>query len=517
MDCGSFEFVDVTKLCNNFKMLEDERMKVKVEQCNDDEKLQEEGMGIKVEDCTDEDVIVKVEHDIDEDDKRKSGSDNAVPGPSHKKAKCVEAWKSVQRKKKRDSGESYTSTRGVAMAARKVGAACACPQKCFDLVGREHIDLIFNDYWAMGSHDRQSEYLANHVTSQDVKRSKVKDRPSRKLRRLCYTVKKGNKELEVCRTAFISIHGVSEKRVRNAMDKMGPSGIVEKDKRGKHVPGVNIPANKEKLAREHILSLRTVSSHYTRAKSPNRRYLPPGLNRKIMYDMYEDCGQNKNKNVILSCLRKIHANRLESIQHYFMVPGHSYLPCDRDFGVIELKVRPVSVFTTDHYSELIKKANRVHPFIVIDVTRDFFKDYDVMQKEVSWAGMKAAGLINARVLIYSSNFKAGLHIQQNYGDIVPPKEVNLEKKKDKGKLNLSTFNLPLKYPGTVLLSKEKLADLKVLMTYVNPAYKPFYTTIIEDQEQAGGGQAGRGQGRVGVHPRDDHYLDDDEPDDPAAL
>lgn len=226
-----------------------------------------------------------------------SESDNAVPGPSRKKAKCVEAWKSVQRKKKRDSGESYTSTRGVAMPARKVGAACACPQKCFDLVGREHIDLIFNDYWAMGSHDRQSEYLANHVTSQDVKRSKVKDRPSRKFRRLCYTVKKGNKELEVCRTAFISIHGVSEKRVRNAMDKMGPSGMVEKDKRGKHVPGVKIPANKEKLAREHILSLRTVSSHYTRAKSPNRRYLLPGLNRKIMYDMYKDWLVKENKGI----------------------------------------------------------------------------------------------------------------------------------------------------------------------------------------------------------------------------
>ncbi|XP_047494539.1 tigger transposable element-derived protein 1-like isoform X2 [Penaeus chinensis] len=226
-----------------------------------------------------------------------SESDNAVPGPSRKKAKCVEAWKSVQRKKKRDSGESYTSTSGVAMPARKVGAACACPEKCFDLVGRENIDLIFNDYWAMGSHDRQSEYLANHVTSQDVKRSKVKDRPSRTLRRLCYTVKKGNKELEVCRTAFISIHGVSEKRVRNAMDKMGPSGMVEKDKRGKHVPGVKIPANKEKLAREHILSLRTVSSHYTRAKSPNRRYLPPGLNRKIMYDMYKDWLVKENKGI----------------------------------------------------------------------------------------------------------------------------------------------------------------------------------------------------------------------------
>ncbi|KAK4324157.1 hypothetical protein Pmani_005160 [Petrolisthes manimaculis] len=95
MDCGSFEFVDVTKLCNNFKMLEDERMKVKVEQCNDDEKLQEEGMGIKVEDCTDEDVIVKVEHDIDEDDKRK----REEPSTSKGNIKCLKKKKLASRGK----------------------------------------------------------------------------------------------------------------------------------------------------------------------------------------------------------------------------------------------------------------------------------------------------------------------------------------------------------------------------------------------------------------------------------
>ncbi|KAK3878787.1 hypothetical protein Pcinc_016598 [Petrolisthes cinctipes] len=106
MDSGPFEFTEVTKHCSDYNMLEEERMRVKVEQCNDKEKLEdgrmkvkiedcsddkfeeermkvkvedcsdydmleEERMKVKIEDCTDEDVIVKVEHDIDEDDESK--------------------------------------------------------------------------------------------------------------------------------------------------------------------------------------------------------------------------------------------------------------------------------------------------------------------------------------------------------------------------------------------------------------------------------------------------------------
>ncbi|KAK3888589.1 hypothetical protein Pcinc_007315 [Petrolisthes cinctipes] len=124
MVSGPFEFTEVTKHCSDYNMLEEERMRVKYEQCNDKEKLEdgrmkvkiedcsddkfeeermkvkvedcsdydmleermkvkvedcsdydmleEERMKVKIEDCTDEDVIVKVEHDIDEDDESKS-------------------------------------------------------------------------------------------------------------------------------------------------------------------------------------------------------------------------------------------------------------------------------------------------------------------------------------------------------------------------------------------------------------------------------------------------------------
>lgn len=39
-------------------------------------------------------------------------------------------------------------------------------------------------------------------------------------------------------------------------------------------------------------------------------------------------GQNKNLNLVLCLLRYIHSGRFDSIEHYFMILGHSFLPCD---------------------------------------------------------------------------------------------------------------------------------------------------------------------------------------------
>lgn len=49
--------------------------------------------------------------------------------------------------------------------------------------------------------------------------------------------KETNKIIEVCCTAFLHIHVVFEKRVRNAKAKSSGIGIMASDQRGKHVPG----------------------------------------------------------------------------------------------------------------------------------------------------------------------------------------------------------------------------------------------------------------------------------------
>jgi len=68
-------------------------------------------------------------------------------------------------------------------------------------------------------------------------------------------------------------------------------------------------------------------------------------------------GQNKNINVVLSLLRHIHEKRFFNITHNFLVPGHSYLPCDRQFGNIERVLsKQANIKTKGDYVQLIRTA-----------------------------------------------------------------------------------------------------------------------------------------------------------------
>lgn len=56
---------------------------------------------------------------------------------------------------------------------------------------------------------------------------------------------------------------------------------------------------------------------------------------------------------------------IEQITFNFPVQGHSFLPCDRDFGSIKRLLRNVDrVYTPDQYNELILKASKVGRFSV---------------------------------------------------------------------------------------------------------------------------------------------------------
>ncbi|GFR14348.1 uncharacterized protein TNCT_355691 [Trichonephila clavata] len=46
-------------------------------------------------------------------------------------------------------------------------------------------------------------------------------------------------------------------------------------------------------------------------------------------------GQNKNRMVLMIMIYDVAKNILDCIEFKFLVSGHSYMPCDCDFGIIE--------------------------------------------------------------------------------------------------------------------------------------------------------------------------------------
>ena len=74
----------------------------------------------------------------------------------------------------------------------------------------------------------------------------------------------------------------------------------------------------------------------------------------------DNCGgQNKNNNLVLALLRLVHLDLFDRIELAFMVPGHSYLPCDQTFGNIANKLKKhKTIASPDSLCELIRAGKK---------------------------------------------------------------------------------------------------------------------------------------------------------------
>lgn len=93
--------------------------------------------------------------------------------------------------------------------------------------------------------------------------------------------------------------------------------------------------------------------------------------------LYSDSCGGQNRNIHLLCLYLHivgnHSLPFDVIDHKFMVPGHSYLPNDRDFGVIEqARRRRQQIYTPSEWYELVRSACRTSPFTVVEMSSENF-------------------------------------------------------------------------------------------------------------------------------------------------
>ena len=72
-----------------------------------------------------------------------NGVEYRSPSQARKRSRNPDNWKKSIAKKKRDSGQNYTSLQtGKPVEARKIGLPCTCKNNCFELVGQGNIQAI---------------------------------------------------------------------------------------------------------------------------------------------------------------------------------------------------------------------------------------------------------------------------------------------------------------------------------------------------------------------------------------
>ena len=584
------------------------------------------------------------------------------PGLPQARRRCKDSseWKCNVMKRKRNRGEGYSRVTGRHVEPRCVGPACR--DGCYDKITMPIVRDLHKQFWQIGDFGLQNAYIQKNVSIVAVKRRRPVKNPESERRRKnsrTYHLTYENVRFNLCQKGFLGVLGISETRLRTALSSVSPkSSCPRGDKRGRHPCPRRIPPATVARVLQHILSFPTVSSHYTRAKSPHMRYLEGNLNIRKMYRLYmlwmeefypeerrvklgfyrrkfntfrlgfkppmtdtcsfcdsmnvqikkatpdlidelkekkkehlrkaragqnlmkelakdkdpdtrcicidlqqtlpvprmatsvayyqkklwlynlcihdlkanvsqfyvwdevgggrgsveiasclvrwidqelkkgnfsvlkivsDNCGgQNKNTNILLTYLREIHSGRLKTIAHYYLIPGHSYMACDRAFGNIEKCIRATgNIYDFKGYCIAIQASQQVRQKVNV-MRQSSFLNFEVLQKEVTVRRPKPPyRFMEARRFIVSSRFPEGYYVGMEYSN-GPLGTVRLRKgtaTTNPASFNISQVDIPQKYESPRLLKPGKVKALRFLLSYIPPASSRYLQFIIHEQEE----------------------------------
>lgn len=208
--------------------------------------------------------------------------------------------KRKRNRERKNEGRPYKNSKGELIPGHSIGELCNCPLKCQETLARVQNE-IFEGFWNLGDFDKQNAYLFGCIEAFNVKRRYGNTTPETSRRQKSYYFKVNiDGELKrICRKSFLSVHGLQQNRGRlNNILKQVKSGCTPKtDQRGKHT--LNRPnrvsEDKVQAVHDHIKSIPTYQSHYSRSQNPQRVFFDCNLNITSLYrDLYLPYCQERN-------------------------------------------------------------------------------------------------------------------------------------------------------------------------------------------------------------------------------
>lgn len=106
--------------------------------------------------------------------------------------------------------------------------------------------------------------------------------------------------------------------------------------------------------------------------------LSAGEERKLIVCLDRCDGQNNNKVILTLYFFLIKARYFSEIHQKCMTSGHSFLPCDRDFELIERRKKKTKALVPQDWKYIIASSNFSTPFTITEKMQSDFKDLDIL-------------------------------------------------------------------------------------------------------------------------------------------
>ncbi|KAJ4440130.1 hypothetical protein ANN_08268 [Periplaneta americana] len=377
--------------------------------------------------------------------------------------------------------------------AKQEGVGCNCSGRTeaanvnwckYHVLTENERDEIFCQFYKIGDYNAQNAFLFGLISRQECSGIYLKKRKnensSRRHVSFIYRVKDSHGQLNrVCSKGFCDVFGISKRRLSTA--------------RGDRKVNISQSNGNDSEDEEEGCNTSKVSPPVDHRKALPTPKIPTGLVFYLRQLWVYNLGVYVcNKKTAFMCMWP------ENIAS--RVPGHTFLPSDRDFGVIEKKIRKTDyVFTPDDWFRLVENSRLKNPFQVLRMGTEDFKNFHnaaslIVRNQKNALGRKMP-LRKIAILRIQATKPGILQYKTKYSDICPWEEVQVFYKPagrpNKGK-NLAMpsqetlrkiflpSNMECLYPAGRKISAKKHKDLMSLLPYIPQNHHAVYYALQPD-------------------------------------
>ncbi len=173
-------------------------------------------------------------------------------------------------------------------------------------------------------------------------------------------------------------------------------------------------------------------------------------------------GQNKNQMLVMAMIYLVLHGPYHEILMNFLVSGHSYMPCDADFGQIEKRKKVTKCMVPSEVKEMIEQARLSSPFRIMEMKKNDFRDFRfAAEKYLNTTKLQISRLSQIRVTKQSA-LTGILYTKDTFSELinwVPEKVFKKNVSADKIKA------APL-LQQKIVIDKDKRKDLLAMIDYL---------------------------------------------------
>lgn len=205
-------------------------------------------------------------------------------------------------------------------------------------------------------------------------------------------------------------------------------------------------------------------------------YVPRNTKRVIFYS--DTCsGQNRNSHVSAMFTWALQNLDIETIDHKFMVPGHSHLEVDTDHSIIEKKKKKteLQIFHPHDWMQLIRSSSK--KFEVVEMlSNDFFDFASLLKGPLVLRGKDTNGRqfkwLKKRWLQYVKGEFGMIMYKDTLDRDAPFSSLNLKRRG-----SVAPDSVPVISSKPIPISKEKKEDLVSLFPLIPNVFHDFYANL----------------------------------------